>query len=102
MLKPLEDRIIVEPIEEEQKTASGLILTGQKEKPQEGLVVAANESYTKASGVVVPIDVKVGDKVVYSKYGGTEVKHEGKTYMLLALQDILAIIEGEEDVATNE
>lgn len=101
MLKPLEDRIIVEPIEKDRVTASGLVLAGDKEKPQEGLVVAANESYTKASGAVVPIDVKVGDKVVYSKYGGTEVKHEGKAYMLLALQDILAIIEGEEDVTAN-
>jgi chaperonin GroES len=101
MLKVLEDRILVEPIEKDKVTASGLILAGDKEKPQEGIVVSANETYRTSSGATVDVPIKVGDKVIYSKYGGTEVEHQGKKYMLLALHDILATIEGEEDVTEN-
>ena len=97
MLKPLEDRLVVELIEAEQVTKSGFILAGEREKPQEAIVVAVNKSFTRITGQIVPIDVRVGDKVLFSKYGGTEVKHDGKSYTILSLQDILAIIEGEEE-----
>jgi chaperonin GroES len=92
-LEPLEDRIVVRPLEEEtQKTAGGIIIPDTaKEKPQEGEVVAVGPGRFE-DGNRVPVDVKVGDKVIYSKYGGTEVKVEGEEYLVLSARDVLAKI----------
>ena len=90
-LQPLEDRIVVRPIEEESKTASGLVIPDTaKERPQEGEVIAVGPGRFE-DGQRVPMDVKVGDKVIYSKYGGTEVKIEGEDYLILSARDVLAI-----------
>ena len=87
-IKPLADRVLVEPMEAETKTASGIIIPDNaKEKPQRGTVVAAGKG-TKDD----PIIVKVGDTVLYGKYGGTELKLEGKDYLMMRESDILAII----------
>ena len=92
-IKPLEDRIVVKPSDAEQTTASGLVIPDTaKEKPQEGEVVAVGPGRFD-DGVRVPMDVKVGDRVMYSKYGGTEVKLKGIEYLVLSARDILAIIE---------
>jgi chaperonin GroES len=90
-LEPLEDRIVVRPLEEEtQKTASGIIIPDTaKEKPQEGEVVAVGPGRYE-EGKVVPMTLKVGDRVIYSKYGGTEVKVEGDEYLVLTARDVLA------------
>jgi chaperonin GroES len=91
-LKPLEDRIVVKPSEEEQTTASGIVIPDTaKEKPQEGQVVAVGPGRFE-DGKRVPLDVAVGDKVIYSKYGGTEVKVEGDDYLILSARDVLAIV----------
>jgi chaperonin GroES len=93
-IKPLEDRILVQPLEAEQTTASGLVIPDTaKEKPQEGLVVATGPGRFNEDGDErVPMDVAVGDKVIYSKYGGTEVKYAGEEYLLLSARDVLAIV----------
>ena len=94
VLKPLEDRIVVEPLEAEQVTASGLVIPDTaKEKPQEGKVLAVGPGRFDDKGSRVPVDVKVGDVVLYSKYGGTEVKYSGQEYLVLSARDVLAIIE---------
>ena len=94
VLKPLEDRIVVEPLEAEQVTASGLVIPDTaKEKPQEGKVLAVGPGRFDDKGARVPVDVKVGDVVLYSKYGGTEVKYSGEEYLVLSARDVLAIIE---------
>jgi len=94
VLKPLEDRIVVEPLEAEQVTASGLVIPDTaKEKPQEGKVLAVGPGRFDDKGARVPVDVKVGDVVLYSKYGGTEVKYSGQEYLVLSARDVLAIIE---------
>ena len=94
VLKPLEDRIVVEPLEAEQVTASGLVIPDTaKEKPQEGQVLAVGPGRFDDKGARVPVDVKVGDVVLYSKYGGTEVKYSGEEYLVLSARDVLAIIE---------
>ena len=91
-LEPLEDRIVVKPGEEEETTVSGIVIPDTaKEKPQEGEVVAAGPGRFE-DGKRVPLDVKVGDKVIYSKYGGTEVKVEGDEYLVLSGRDVLAIV----------
>ena len=91
-LKPLEDRIVVQASEEEEMTASGLVIPDTaKEKPQEGTVVAVGPGRFE-EGNRIPLDVKVGDKVIYSKYGGTEVKIEGDEYLILSARDVLAIV----------
>jgi chaperonin GroES len=92
-LEPLEDRIIVRPLEEETtKTASGIIIPDTaKEKPQEGEVVAIGPGRYE-DGKLVPMTVAVGDKVIYSKYGGTEVKVDGEEYLVLTARDVLAKI----------
>ena len=91
-LKPLEDRIVVKAIEGDQTTASGLVIPDTaKEKPQEGTVVAIGPGKFE-DGARVPLDVAVGDKVIYSKYGGTEVKVKGEEYLILSARDVLAII----------
>jgi chaperonin GroES len=94
-IKPLEDRIVVKAIEAETVTASGLVIPDTaKEKPQEGEVLAVGEGRYNDNGQRVPLDVKVGDKVLYSKYGGTEVKYAGEEYLVLSARDVLAVIEG--------
>ena len=94
-IKPLEDRILVQSLEAEQTTASGLVIPDTaKEKPHEGTVIAVGPGRFDESGEKrIPLDVKVGDVVIYSKYGGTEVKYSGQEYLLLAARDILAIVE---------
>lgn len=87
-LQPLADRVLVEPMAAETKTASGIIIPDTaQEKPQEGVVVAAG-----AGKKDDPMTVKAGDKVLYGKYGGTEIKHEGKDYLIMRESDIFAII----------
>jgi chaperonin GroES len=91
-LEPLEDRIVVKPGEEEETTVSGIVIPDTaKEKPQEGEVVAVGPGRFE-DGKRIPMDVKVGDKVIYSKYGGTEVKIEGDEYLILSARDVLAIV----------
>ena len=91
-LKPLEDRIVVQPGEEEETTLSGIVIPDTaKEKPQEGTVVAVGPGRFE-DGTRVPLDVGVGDKVIYSKYGGTEVKVEGEEYLILSARDVLAVL----------
>ncbi len=93
-IKPLEDRVVIKPTEAEQTTASGLVIPDTaKEKPQEGEVVAVGEGRFDDKGQRIPLDVKVGDKVVFSKYGGTELKYGGDEYLILGSRDILAVIE---------
>ena len=93
-IKPLEDRVVVKPLEAEQTTASGLVIPDTaKEKPQEGEVIAVGAGRFDAKGERVPMDVKVGDKVVFSKYGGTELKYGNDEFLVLGARDILAIIE---------
>jgi chaperonin GroES len=92
-IKPLEDRIVVQPSEAEQVTASGIVIPDTaKEKPQEGTVLAVGPGRFE-DGARVPLDVQVGDTVLYSKYGGTEVKYSGEEYLVLSARDILAVIE---------
>ena len=94
VLKPLEDRIVVSPLEAEQVTASGLVIPDTaKEKPQEGKVLAVGPGRFDDKGARIPVDVQVGDVVLYSKYGGTEVKYSGEEYLVLSARDVLAIIE---------
>ena len=92
-IKPLEDRIVVQASEAETTTASGLVIPDTaKEKPQEGTVLAVGPGRFE-DGTRVPLDVKVGDTVLYSKYGGTEVKYNGEEYLVLSARDVLAVIE---------
>lgn len=91
-LKPLGDRVVVKPDEKEEKTKSGIVLPDTaKEKPQEGEVVAVGTGKYE-DGQKIPLEVKVGDKVIYSKYGGTEIKDEGIEYLILSERDILAVV----------
>lgn len=93
-IKPLEDRIVVQSLEAETTTASGLVIPDTaKEKPQEGTVVAVGPGRVDDSGNRVPMDLKEGDVVIYSKYGGTEVKYRGEEYLILSARDLLAIVE---------
>jgi chaperonin GroES len=94
-LKPLEDRIIVQPLESEQTTASGLVIPDTaKEKPQEGLVLAVGPGRWDEDGEKrIPLDIKEGDTVIYSKYGGTEVKYGADEYLILSARDVLAVID---------
>jgi chaperonin GroES len=92
-LRPLGDRVIVKPGEGEERTPSGLVIPDTaKEKPQEGEVLAVGPGRWE-EGKYIPLDVKVGDKIIYSKYGGTEVKIEGEEYLILSERDILAVVE---------
>ena len=93
MLKPLGDRIIIELVELEEKTASGIVLPDTaKEKPQEGKVVAVGTGRVLENGERVALDVSVGDSIIFSKYAGTEVKYDGNEYLIVRENDILAII----------
>ena len=92
-IKPLEDRIVVQANEGDQTTASGLVIPDTaKEKPQEGEVVAVGPGRIDDNGNRVPLDVAVGDRVIYSKYGGTEVKVDGEEYLILSARDVLATL----------
>ena len=94
-LKPLDDRIVVKPNEAEQTTASGLVIPDTaKEKPQQGEVLAVGPGRrAENTGELIPLDVKVGDTVVYSKYGGTEVTIDGDDLLILTSRDVLAVVE---------
>ncbi|HCT13806.1 MAG TPA: co-chaperone GroES [Corynebacterium nuruki] len=93
-IKPLEDRVLVKPLEAEQTTASGLVIPDTaKEKPQEGQVIATGPGRFDDKGARVPLDVAEGDVVIFSKYGGTEVKYDGQELLLLNARDILAIVQ---------
>ena len=93
-LKPLGDRVIVKAYEAESQTASGLYLAGDaKEKPQTGTVIAVGEGKRSKDGNIYPMPIKVGDKVIYGKYGGTEVHYEGEDVLILRADDIYAICE---------
>ena len=94
-LKPLEDRIVVEPGVAEERTASGLVIPDTaKEKPQQGKVLAVGAGRrSEQTGQLIPVDVKVGDTVVYSKYGGTEITVDGKDLLILSSRDVLGVIE---------
>ena len=93
-LKPLDDRIVVKPNEAEKTTASGLVIPDTaKEKPQEGTVVAVGPGRSSDdTGKHTPLDIKVGDLVLYSKYGGTEITHKGDDLLILTSRDVLAIV----------
>jgi chaperonin GroES len=94
-LKPLGGRVIVEPTEQEEMTAGGIILPETaKEKPQEGKILAAGPGDRDEDGERIPMEVQIGDKVLYAKYSGTEVKMDGKKLLILRESDILAVIEG--------
>ncbi len=95
VLKPLEDRVVVKTLEAEQTTASGLVIPDTaKEKPQEGEVLAVGPGRWDDEGENrIPLDVKVGDIVLYSKYGGTEVKYDNEEYLVLSARDLLAVVE---------
>ncbi len=93
LLRPLGDRIVIELVESEEKTASGIVLPDSaKEKPQEGKVVAVGTGRVLESGERVALEVAVGDRIIFSKYAGTEVKYEGVEYLLLRENDVLAVI----------
>jgi chaperonin GroES len=95
-LKPLEDRIVVRPKEAEETTVSGIVIPDTaKEKPQQGDVLAVGPGRrSEQTGEVIPLDVKVGDVVVYSKYGGTEITVDGEDLLILNGRDVLAVVEG--------
>ncbi|GAB6988138.1 co-chaperone GroES [Paenibacillus pini] len=92
MIKPLGDRVLVEPIEQEETNSFGIVLPdSSKEKPQEGKIIAVGGGITK-DGARVPLEVKEGDRVLFSKYAGTEIKYEGKEYLIMKESDIHAIV----------
>lgn len=94
VLRPLGDRIIIELVETEEKTASGIVLPDTaKEKPQEGKVVAVGTGRVLDNGERVAVEVSVGDRIIFSKYAGTEVKYQGTEYLILRESDILAVVE---------
>ncbi|HEU0265410.1 MAG TPA: co-chaperone GroES [Geobacterales bacterium] len=93
-LRPLQDRIIVKRVEEESKTAGGIFIPDTaKEKPQQGEVVAVGKGKTTEDGKVIPLDLKVGDRVLFGKYAGSEIKLEGVDYMIMREDDILGVVE---------
>jgi chaperonin GroES len=94
-IRPLQDRVIVKRLEEEEKTKGGIIIPDTaKEKPQEGKVIAVGKGKVTEEGKVIPLDVKVGDRVLFGKYSGSEVKIEGEEHLIMREEDILGIIEG--------
>jgi chaperonin GroES len=94
-IKPLHDRVVVRRLEQEEKTAGGIIIPDTaKEKPQQGEVLAVGSGARDDSGKVVPLDVKVGDIVLFAKWGGTEVKVEGEDLLVMKESDIIGIVEG--------
>jgi chaperonin GroES len=94
-IRPLQDRVIVKRLEEEEKTKGGIIIPDTaKEKPQEGKVIAVGKGKVTEEGKVIPLDVKVGDKILFGKYSGSEIKIEGEEHLIMREEDILGIIEG--------
>jgi chaperonin GroES len=94
-IRPLQDRIIVKRVEEEEKTKGGIIIPDTaKEKPIEGKVIAAGNGKVLEDGKVRPLDVKAGDRILFSKYGGTEIKIDGEEHLIMREEDILGVIEG--------
>ena len=92
-IKPLEDRILVRPDEGDETLPSGLVIPDTaKEKPQEGTVLAVGPGKRSDTGDLIPVDVKEGDKVLYSKYGGTDIKVDGEDLLILSARDVLAIV----------
>ncbi|MCE2993926.1 MAG: co-chaperone GroES [Alphaproteobacteria bacterium] len=92
-IKPLHDRVLVKRVEQEQKTSSGIIIPDNaQEKPMEGIVVAAGSGTRDEAGKVHPLEVKQGDKVLFAKWGGTEIKLDGQEYLIMKESDILAIV----------
>jgi chaperonin GroES len=96
MIKPLEDKVVVKPVEEGEKTSAGglIIASTSNEKPTEAIVIAVGPGFTAANGDKVTIDLKPGDKVIYSKYSGTEIEHEHEKLIILPYRDIFAVVEG--------
>jgi len=93
-IRPLHDRIIVERLEEETKTAGGIIIPDTaKEKPQQGQVIAVGKGKKTEDGKILPLDVKVGDKILFGKYSGTEIKLDGKEFLMMREDDVLGVIE---------
>ncbi|SFB38162.1 chaperonin GroES [Lentibacillus halodurans] len=93
MIKPLGDRVVIELVEQEETTASGIVLPDSaQEKPQEGSVVAVGSGRTTDNGEKVALEVKEGDRVIFSKFAGTEVNHSGREYLILRENDILAVV----------
>ena len=93
-LKPLGDRIVVKPLEAEEKTKSGLVLPDTaKEKPQEGKVIAVGTGKLLDDGIVKPLEIKHGDRVLYGKYSGTEIRISNEDYLILREEDVLAIVQ---------
>ncbi len=94
-IRPLQDRVIVKRLEEEEKTKGGIIIPDTaKEKPQEGKVIAVGKGKVTEEGKIVPLDVKPGDKILFGKYSGTEIKIDGEEHLIMREEDILGIIEG--------
>ena len=94
-IKPLSDHILIEPIKEEEKTKSGILLpqTAEKEKPEQGKVIAVGSGKKNDDGKIIPLEVKVGDRVLFTKYGPNEIKVDNKEYLIAREDDILAVIE---------
>jgi len=94
-IKPLSDHILIEPIKEEEKTKTGILLpeTAEKEKPEQGMVIAVGPGRKTASGKIVPLSVQPGQKVLFTKYGPNEIKVDDKEYLIVKEEDILAILE---------
>ena len=94
-IRPLQDRVIVKRLEEEEKTKGGIIIPDTaKEKPQEGKVIAVGKGKMTEDGKLIPLDVKVGDKILFGKYSGSEIKIEGEEHLIMREEDILGVIEG--------
>jgi chaperonin GroES len=93
-IRPLQDRVIVQRVQEEEKTKGGIIIPDTaKEKPQEGKVIAVGKGKVADDGKVTPLDVKAGDKILFGKYSGTEIKLDGEEYLIMREDDILGVIE---------
>jgi chaperonin GroES len=93
-IRPLGDRVLVRPLEQEKQERGGLIIPDTaKEKPQEGVIISAGKGKLSDDGKLIPMDVKAGDKVLYGKYSGTEIKIDGQEYMIMHQDDILGILE---------
>jgi len=93
-LRPLHDRVIVKRVEEEERTAGGIVIPDTaKEKPQQGIVIAVGDGQKMESGARMPMQVKVGDKVLFGRYAGTEVKIKGEEYLIMREDEIIAVVE---------
>jgi len=94
-IRPLSDHILIEPIKQEERTKTGILLpeTAEKERPEQGRIIAVGPGRKTSSGKIIPMDVKVGDKVLFTKYGPNEIKMNDREYLIAKQEDILAIIE---------